>query len=149
VGFGFDTQLLGLSTTPFVTVHYGYLDEESFTENGAGDLGLRVGSRGTDSLIGELGLRTRSRLGPFAPEFTLAWRQDFAIDDSALNAAFLGAPDARLNLDGRRVERGALRAGLDLRLAGDGPLQLSLQLDTLLRRKAMQQSASLNLGYSF
>jgi len=97
---------------PFASLNYLYLDEDGFTESGAGSLDLRVDDRQTDALLSQLGAVVAGRLAyenfELMPELRLAWKYDFDIDDRVTTSSFAGAPGAKFSIDGQDVERNSL-----------------------------------------
>ena len=103
---------------PYGSLQYIRLDEESFTERGAGAISLRVDDRQTDALFSELGLRMvgrfKGKYGNLLPEVSLGWSYDFDIDDHVVRAAFAGSPGASFSIEGQDVERNGLVVGAGL-----------------------------------
>jgi uncharacterized protein with beta-barrel porin domain len=103
---------------PFVSLQYTHLDEDAFSETGAGDVSLAVAERTTDSLVSELGLLLarviRRENFTCIPEVSLAWNYDYAIDDRVLTASFAGSPGASFSLPGQDVEPHGLTTGAGL-----------------------------------
>jgi outer membrane autotransporter protein len=97
---------------PFASLNYLYLDEDGFTESGAGSLDLSVDDRQTDALFSQLGTVVAGRLAyenfELMPEVRLAWKYDFDIDDQVITSAFAGAPGVKFSIDGQDVERNSL-----------------------------------------
>lgn len=126
--------LLGTPTwrlTPFVGLQYSVLDEEGFSESGAGALNQRVQARETDSLRSDLGLRLLSHVpvGPqqvFSSWASLAWSHNFEIDDRRVAATFAGAPGTVFDLDGREIDANGIKAELGLGYGDPGAYRLSL-----------------------
>ncbi|MFZ7127524.1 MAG: autotransporter domain-containing protein [Desulfobacterales bacterium] len=105
-GYGFD--LGSWSWGPDAALCYVHLDEEAFTETGAGGMNLTIEGRRTESLVAEAGLRVARRFetahGRLIPELRVALNYDFGIDDRAITAAFEGAPAVAFTTDGQDVE---------------------------------------------
>jgi uncharacterized protein with beta-barrel porin domain len=103
---------------PYGSLQYIRLDEESFTEKGAGAISLRVDDRQTDALVSELGVRLvrliKGKSGNFIPEVSLGWSYDFDVDDHVVRASFAGSPGASFSIDGQDVERNGLVVGAGL-----------------------------------
>jgi uncharacterized protein YhjY with autotransporter beta-barrel domain len=116
---GFRLELSEATTLePYGALHYTYLDEDGFTERGAGGANLVVGSRSTDALVSELGLRLlwhRYRHGTLiSPTLGIAWVHDFDIDDRSITSGFASAPGSSFTVDGLDLDQDRLRleAGL-------------------------------------
>ena len=108
--FSFGRWMLG----PYATMNYLYLDEDGFTESGAGSLDLSVDDRQTDALFSQLGAVVAGRLSyenfEVMPELRLAWQHDFDIDDQVVTSSFAGAPGVKFSIDGQNIERNSLVA---------------------------------------
>jgi uncharacterized protein YhjY with autotransporter beta-barrel domain len=106
--FSFGRWMLG----PYATMNYLYLDEDGFTESGAGSLNLSVDDRETDALLSQLGAVVAGRLSydnfELMPELRLAWKHDFDIDDQVVTSAFAGAPGVKFSIDGQDLEQNSL-----------------------------------------
>jgi outer membrane autotransporter protein len=111
LGGGYRTKLGAWQAGPYGWVHYAHLDEESFTESGAGGVSLRMGSRDSDSLSSLLGVRLSrpSDDGLFVPELEAGWRRSFRLDDRELGGAFAGTSGPGFAIDGRDTEGSSAR----------------------------------------
>ena len=82
---GYNVELNSWILQPFASLQYISLDEDGFTEKGAGSINQIIGDRDTDSLVSELGLRLarvfKKETGSVIPEISAAWNYDFDIDD--------------------------------------------------------------------
>jgi outer membrane autotransporter protein len=118
LGGGYYFDFNSFSVGPYGSLQYIYLDEESFEEEGAGGISLKVDDRQTDALFSELGLRMVGRFGGkygnFLPEVSLGWSYDFDIDDHVVRASFAGSPGASFSIEGQDVERNGLVVGAGL-----------------------------------
>ena len=116
---------------PFGSLLYTQLDEDGFTEKGAGALNLAVESRTTESLLSWLGLRAgrafRFDGATFLPEVSLAWLHDFDIDDSVTTAAIAGAPGSSFSIPGQSMETDGVNAGAALSLISKNGYRASLK----------------------
>jgi uncharacterized protein with beta-barrel porin domain len=112
-GYYFDIKkwLIG----PFASLQYIYLDEEGFTEKGAGGVSLKIDSRQTNSLVSQLGVRLarvfKTKCGSLIPEVSAAWLHDFDIDDRVITSSFTGSPGASFSIKGQDVERNGATLG--------------------------------------
>jgi outer membrane autotransporter protein len=108
---------------PLVSVLYSYLDESSFRESGTHDLHMSVGSRQTNYVVSEAGLRVsrpiETSMGILTPEVKATWQHDFDVDNRMMPVTFAGAP-VTLNVDGRKLgqDSAAVDAGLSFTSAG-------------------------------
>jgi outer membrane autotransporter protein len=101
---------------PFGRLQYVRLDEDSFTESGAGDISQKISSRDTDSLTSEIGLRVSrivSRVnGRLTTDASIAWLHDFDIDDRTITTSYTGAPASSFSIPGQDVEKNGVTLGL-------------------------------------
>jgi len=101
---------------PFGRLQYIKLDEDSFTESGAGDINQKISSRDTDSLTSEIGMRVSRSVphagGRLTTDASVAWLHDFDIDDRAITTGYTGAPTSSFSIPGQDVERNGATLGL-------------------------------------
>ncbi len=94
---------------PFANLFYAYLEEDGFTETGAGGLNQTIDKRNTDTLISELGLRitpvVQLKSGLLIPEASLAWNYNFDIDDRTIKSSIAGQPGTSFTIDGNSVKK--------------------------------------------
>ena len=106
---GFMSQSNTWSRGPYATLHYARIDEASFSETGAGGVDLLVGSKNTNALSTELGLRALHgmtwRSGELVAEFNAAWSHDFGIDNRVITAGFTGASGTSFALQAQDTKR--------------------------------------------
>ncbi|MEJ2067710.1 MAG: autotransporter outer membrane beta-barrel domain-containing protein, partial [Deltaproteobacteria bacterium] len=138
---------------PFVSLHYIYLDEESFRESGAGGVSLRVESRQTDSLVSELGARItrvfRIKNSSLIPEISAAWNYDFDVDDRMITASFAGAPGTSFSVRGQDVEQHGATVGAGLTFISKGGLSASLKYNGEFRENYQAHGILAGLRYEF
>lgn len=140
--------------TPFVGVQYSLLDEEGFTEEGAGALNQHVEPRETASLRSDLGLRL---LGNHALGngnvvtvwASAAWSHNFTIDDRTVAATFAGAPNTRFTLDGRDIDENGVKTELGLAFGDAGSFQISLSATGEFRGDLTRYGAELQITALF
>ncbi|MFO7965580.1 MAG: autotransporter outer membrane beta-barrel domain-containing protein [Desulfobacterales bacterium] len=93
---------------PFAAFNYLYLDEDDFTESGAGALNLMVDERQTEALFSQIGLVAAGRMTykniEVMPELRLAWKHDFEIDEQVITSAYAGAPGVKFSIDSQQIE---------------------------------------------
>ena len=116
---------------PYGSLLYTYLDEDGFTETGAGALNLAVAPRQTDALLSWLGLRAGKQYrfdnSIFLPELSLAWLHDFDIDDRVTTSAVAGAPGSSFSVPGAPVDSNGIYAGVALSLISENGYRASLK----------------------
>jgi len=95
LGGGWLSPLGDWKVGPEASLLYSHLDQESFTETGAGDVSLRVDRRRTGSLKSTLGLLAQRRVtqeeGQFDLEARAAWAREHLEGDRDIKARFVGA----------------------------------------------------------
>ena len=128
-GLNFDHQPWVLQ--PFANLQYLYLDEDEFTEGGAGGLNQKVESRKTKALVSELGLRVspviQLETGLLIPEASLAWLYDFDIDDRVVKSSFADQPGTEFSIDGNDAEQNGAAVGIGLTFQGKSGFKPSLK----------------------
>jgi outer membrane autotransporter protein len=138
---------------PFGSLKYAYLNEDGFTETGAGSLNLKVDRRKTDSLVSELGFRVarpfKTNSGNMIPELTAALNYDFDIDDRVITASFSGSPDATFSMKGQKVERYGATVGVGLTFIHDKGFSTTLKYSGEFREKYQSHGVMGQLRFSF
>jgi subtilase-type serine protease len=118
LGAGYSHPLGTWGVGPVGALRYVYLAEEGFQETGADSLNLTVNSRGTHSLVSELGLRVtgavKASAGSLVPDLSVLWSYDFDVDDRTITTTYAGAPGTAFSVQGQPVARHGLlvRPGL-------------------------------------
>jgi uncharacterized protein with beta-barrel porin domain len=150
---GYNVGIKNWIIQPFVSLHYIYLDEESFRESGAGGVSLRVESRQTDSLVSELGARItrvfRIKNSSLIPEISAAWNYDFDVDDRMITASFAGAPGTSFSVRGQDVEQHGATVGAGLTFISKGGLSASLKYNGEFRENYQAHGILAGLRYEF
>ena len=136
---------------PYLGLLWARLDDDSFDEQGAGSLNLRVDGRDSDSLQSDLGLRVRGRipLGErfLIPRFTAAWVHDYDIDDRDLVSGFQGK--TTFGIEGRDLDEDTARLGVDLRLVTRQGFTAALIVNSRIGANSRSASGQLELGWQF
>ncbi|MEA1947231.1 MAG: autotransporter domain-containing protein [Thermodesulfobacteriota bacterium] len=131
--YSFGRWMLG----PFGTLNYLYLDEDGFTESGAGSLNLSVDDRQTEAMFSQLGAVVAGRLTyenfELMPELRLAWKHDFDIDDQVVTSVFVGAPGVKFSIDGQDIERNSLMVEVGATLLHKNGLSVPIKYAAELR----------------
>jgi outer membrane autotransporter protein len=89
-GYSVDSVLL----TPRAALSYASVEEDRYTETGAGAVSLSLAPHGTDSLRSHLGVtvsRADAMDAMFAPELHLGWRHEFMDDVGRVSASYIGS----------------------------------------------------------
>jgi outer membrane autotransporter protein len=150
---GYNFELNSLILQPFASLQYISLDEEGFTEKGAGSINQIIGDRDTESLVSELGLRMASVFKrdtmSVIPEVSAAWNYDFDIDDRVITTAFAGSPNDSFSIRGQDVEKHGLTVGAGLTLVGNGGFSASLMYDGEFREKYQSHGVIGDIRFEF
>ena len=138
---------------PFGRLQYIKLDEDSFTESGAGDINQRISSRDTDSLTSEIGMRI-SRSFPHASgrlttDASVAWLHDFDIDDRTITTSYTGAPTSSFSLPGQDVESNGVTLGLGVAFETRKRVSTSLNYNGEFRDGFSAHGISGRISYRF
>lgn len=116
---------------PFTNLQYLYLNEDGFTEKGAGGLNQKIESRETNVLLSELGLRISKVMqletGLLIPEASLAWLYDFNIDDRVVKSSFTDQPGTAFSIDGNDAEQNRTAVGIGITFHGMSGFKTSLK----------------------
>ena len=137
---------------PLVSLLYSSLDESGFRESGAHDLHMSMGSRQTNYVVSEVGLRVSrpitTSMGILTPEVKATWQHDFDVDDRIMPVTFAGAP-VTLNIDGRKIghDSAAIEAGFSF--TGTGGITTSLKYNGILQAGYTAHSVMGQLQLSF
>ncbi len=138
---------------PEISLEYTALRLESFTEDGAGNLGLEVAARDIQSLRSGLGLWaalpqqfTGWRL---VPTVKGVWKHDFLEDDDPLQASFIGDPtDNFMEIERYYQGRDVLELSVGVTAYIDA-LSLSAGYVGEFVRQEPAHTGQLGLGYAF
>ena len=94
---------------PYGSLYYFNVEEDGFTETGAGSLNQIIEGRTTEALIGELGAKAAhfQKLGKGTIDLhaSLGLNHDFNIDDARISYSYAGAPGDVFVIDDRDLER--------------------------------------------
>ena len=128
-----DTQLMGsleagyglklgqVTATPFAGLALGSVDQDGFTETGAGVLDLHVAKQSQSSVKSTVGARlsTDLALGSalVTTDLSVGWAHEFAPLGRGTNASFVGAPAAGFQVTGVKVPGDSALIGFGLATA--------------------------------
>jgi outer membrane autotransporter protein len=116
LGSGYPISREDTVLEPFGRLQYIRLDEDAFTETGAGSVNQRISSRDTESLTSEIGMRVtrvyKKAAGRLTTDASVAWLHDFDIDDRTITTSYTGAPASSFSIPGQNVERNGVTLGL-------------------------------------
>jgi outer membrane autotransporter protein len=149
-GYGFDLHGFGLR--PFANLSYVLLDEEDFSESGAGALNLSVDDRTTHSLVSELGVRVarafQPEIGTFVPYLSAAWKYDYNIDDRTIRSGLAGAPGTSFAVDGQSIKQNGALVGAGVLFFREH-FTLSAEYLGEFRRDYMANGVFARVGFPF
>jgi len=96
---------------PYATLYYFDIEEDPFSETGAGGVNQVFAKKSTTALIGEFGT-TFVRLQDVASgvidwHASIAYNHDFEIDDAVIRYAFEGAPTTFFDVNDRNITGGS------------------------------------------
>ena len=133
---------------------YTYLDEDTYTEKGAGNVGLTVSSDHMEVLILGVGVKfaypiTTQSETTWIPEFSLDYMYDFIGDEVEVDSNFIGVSSAGFITNGAQTEKEMYKASLRLRAFGQGNLSFSGGIDYIEKDDYDSQSIMATVRYDF
>ncbi len=153
VGIGVSRALQWNERTSFIPslrADYTWIEDENYTESGAGALNLSVASRSTEQLIlaldGNLAHAVNDRATLTA---NLGVGYDTVGERASITAAFAGAPNAAFVTQGIKPERWLGRGGLGVVYQLKDGLEVNARYDAEVREDFSNQTASVNLRMPF
>ena len=136
--------------TPVLSLGYTYVDEDSYTEKGAGDLNLQVRSNDADSLVLGIDGRFAFEFGESGSQFTthLGVGFDVLTDESTLIASFVGggSPFQTTSAEPDEIVYGV---GVGLTLNATEGLQVLLNYEYEAREDFDNQMFNVSLRWKF
>ncbi|WP_165456778.1 autotransporter domain-containing protein [Aquabacterium lacunae] len=140
----------GLKVSPFARIDYTLVEDDAYTENGAGLLNLSVAAKRTESYVSTLGASLQRALNDRS---NLVARAGIGYDHShgkgVLTAAYAGAPAASFTTNGALPAPWLATLGLGLSWRTLGGPELLTQYDLELREKFTNQTVSFKLRWAF
>jgi outer membrane autotransporter protein len=138
------------SLTPSVRVDYTMIEDEGYTETGAGSLNLSVDKNKTDELIlGGEGKLTHDFGGNFAMTANLGLGYDVLADDDSITASYAGEPSATFVTTGVDPSPWIYSGGLGVSAGSKQMMEFTVRYDIEGRKDFLDQSVSLKLLKSF
>jgi uncharacterized protein with beta-barrel porin domain len=114
----------GFTIVPIAALQYTHLDIGSYTETGAGDIGLRVNSQGYDFLESSLGAKVaypvRYRDVNFIPEVHAKWFHELTNPTVSNTAAFSAAGSTAFTTTGIKTADDTFNVGAGLTILSCG-----------------------------
>jgi len=140
----------GLKVSPFARIDYTLVEDDAYTEGGAGLLNLSVDAKRTESYVSTLGASLQRALNERS---SLIARAGIGYDHShgkgVLTAAYAGAPTASFTTSGALPAPWLATLGLGLSWRTLGGPELLTQYDLELREKFTNQTVSFKLRWAF
>lgn len=126
----------------------------SFTEQGAGAIGLVVDGREASWLRGRLGVEMRgntfaTRSGTANLHASLAWVNDIAPFERTYRGRLVGAPGSPFTINGTKAHRSGFEVGLGLKGEGNRGFAWSLDYTGEFRHDANSYTVTARVSYEF
>ena len=155
IGFGMPVEVEpGHFVTATASLQYTLVDNETYTETGAGALNLRVDQDNVHQALGVIGAKYHINNevdgGTFTPEARLSLTYDFANDEAVSTSNFTGGGPA-FDVEGANVQELGVRGGLGVSfmpLAATG-LTIAANYDVWAREDFLSHSANASLRFDF
>jgi outer membrane autotransporter protein len=139
--------------TPFVGLLLGAVDQDGFTETGAGALDLHVAKQSQSSVKSNVGARisTGLALGSalVTTDLSLAWAHEFAPVGRGTVAAFTGAPGQSFQVTGARLPGDSAKIGFGLATAVFANTSLYVHYDGDLASGATSNAITAGFRWSW
>lgn len=152
---GYTIQAGGFDIQPRLGFLWAYLDEDPFTEEGAGALNLTVDDRSTDFLRSRAGVRLAYPIetaggGSVIPEVRGSWVHEFGDSQQSTDAYFTGTPAAgTFTVDGIDIDRDSAVLGAGLTVVLKERISLMLDYDAELRGEQNAHAVVGGLKYNW
>jgi outer membrane autotransporter protein len=150
-GYGLD--LGGARLTPYAGLALGSVDQDAFTETGAGVLDLHVAKQSQSSVKSTLGARIGTDLdlglALVTTDLSVAWAHEFAPVGRGSNAAFVGAPTAGFQVAGVKVPGDSALIGFGLATAVFANSSIYLHYDGDLAKGADSNAITAGVRFSW
>lgn len=135
---------------PSVRLDYGYIDNGSYLETGAGPLNLNVAGSNADELILGIDGKVKRIINKnWVTTANLGLGYDMLGGEERLNASYAGAPGISFSTHSTDSSNWLYRGGLDLIYGKADILQVTLRYDLEGRTDYTNQSLSFKLNRSF
>lgn len=153
LGSGFPFYRQHWQLEPFLELQYIHLDEDGFTESGAGDVNLEVDNDKTESLVSEAGIRAaytvQQKTGKLITDMGVAWVHDFDIDNRVITASYAGAPSTAFSVKGRDIDTNGVALDLGLAFRNKQHLTTSIRLGAVIQDNYTDTGVMGQVRYEF
>ncbi|KUG22646.1 hypothetical protein ASZ90_007580 [hydrocarbon metagenome] len=134
---GYKISAGNVEIRPLAAFQVDYLEQEAFTETGAGIYNLNVDKRDTGSYKSFLGVNVTGNIklsenAAFKPEFRLKWSHEFSNDDHMINAQFEGMGSSYFSVAAEQLSRDTAIIGVGLSLLFNKHVGAYIQYDAEL-----------------
>ena len=135
---------------PFTHLAYNRIDDDSYTETGAGALNLHVSSRSSDELVARLGSKFNYLLNANTKLISgLSVGYDVINDDTAILSSFVGSAGSSFYTAGMDLDPWVYNAAVGLQYETDAGTEITARYDAQDRDNAFMQTASLKVKWIF
>lgn len=153
VSGGYDIPVAnGAIFTPVGLAQYTYLDQDSYTETGAGALNLAVDSNDTDAFTlgigGKLSKEMEVNSTTVIPELSAMWLHDVTGNRVSTTAQFAN-DSGKFTTEGADPEENALQVKAGITILSDSSMTLSAMYDGEFRDDYESHGFTLNARYEF
>lgn len=136
--------------TPSVRADYSWIQDDGYTETGAGALNLKVNRRTTDELILAVdGKLTHEIKQGVTLSTNLGLGYDALNSQASMTSSFAGAPGVAFTTEGLKNSPWLARGGLGLASQTAGGMEISARYDAEYRQDFLNQTASIKLRWAF
>ncbi|MGD8562043.1 MAG: autotransporter domain-containing protein, partial [Desulfarculaceae bacterium] len=138
---------------PVAGLNYQRIEEQGFSEGGAGFLNMDIADRDTDSLLFNLGLRATRLIQvsgcELLPRLGIAWQHQLGDERPSLEASFIDYGSAPFTVNGAEFSGDTAVAELGLSAALESGLELFADYRLAWADDYLAQSLSAGLMYRF
>ncbi|WP_295408885.1 autotransporter domain-containing protein [uncultured Thiocystis sp.] len=154
VGGGYDFKAGEYSFGPIASIDWQYLDEDGFTETGAGTLGQHIGTRQNHSLKTMVGARMARTFetahGTISPELRAGWGAQWLDQSQGIESSFIDAPlsSYRAEISENAYDAVIVDVGASMRFTSNLTASVRAGLE-LFRPNHEAQAINVSLEYLF
>lgn len=138
--------------TPNASLAYSRLNQDAYTESGAGGANLTVDSQQTDSVRSGLGVKAshtyKSGTMRLVPEVRATWFHEYAAKEMETTAAF-AAGGSTFTTTGAAPARDSLALGVGVNLIDSDQLTVSANYDAELKEHYLGHTGTLQVRWDF
>lgn len=139
--------------TPNVSLAYSRLNQDGYTESGAGAANLTVDSQQTDSVRSGLGVKVshayKSGTMRLVPEVRATWFHEYAAKELETTSAFAVDAGSAFTTTGAAPTRDSLALGIGVNLMDADQLTVSANYDAELKEHYLGHAGTLQVRWDF